>query len=252
MLLTISCYWHVWPCLWAVYVSFRVLGVCTALVAQDGALLRATTIWAGELLLVGSLGASLLRLCCSVMVVEWYTRMVSMLHRRVFRGKLLYGANCMTEGLDNVDQRVVMDTRALANDTITFLASALSLFANVASAVISAAQFGLLPTVLPLGYAVLGTAVTVLIMKPIVGLTYVKNAWEGSFRFHHVRNREFGESIAFFNVRAPAPAGGASTASLPLAMRFVVAVVAGWCRDKRLKAASRTACSTNCTKRTWP
>ena len=51
-------------------------------------------------------------------------------------------------------------------------------------------------------YTLLSLLITHCLMRPIVGKTYVKNALEGHLRFQHVRVREFGESIAFFSVRA--------------------------------------------------
>jgi len=42
--------------------------------------------------------------------------------------------------------------------------------------------------------------ITYCMLKPIVGLTFEKNSLEGFLRFQHVRVREWGESIAFFNV----------------------------------------------------
>ena len=100
--------------------------------------------------------------------------------------------------VDNPDQRINSDIGAF---TGTALAFGLTLF----SSLIDLCSFsGILFTIYPplfgvlIVYALGGTAVSVALGRPLVGLNFVQEAREADFRYALVRVRENAESVAFY------------------------------------------------------
>ena len=115
-------------------------------------MLRSTAIRVGVLIGAGAFAVSTLSFCSSALSVYWYTTMVDMLHGRVFRGQNLYAANCLVPGLDNVDQRLVMDSRTLCNDVVTFTVSLLTTLGSVVMGCNASIIYGWMPIALTVGY----------------------------------------------------------------------------------------------------
>jgi putative ATP-binding cassette transporter len=98
--------------------------------------------------------------------------------------------------IDNPDQRIADDTRAFTTTTLSFTL----IFLNSTLAAISFS--GVLWTISPLlfgvalGYAALGTLMTILLGRPLVGLNYRQSAREADFRATLIHVRENAESIA--------------------------------------------------------
>jgi len=98
--------------------------------------------------------------------------------------------------VDNPDQRIAEDVRVFTATTLSFTL----MFMNGALAVLSFS--GVLWTISPLlfgvalGYAVLGTLVTIYLGRPLIGLNYRQSDREASFRSDLIHVREHAESVA--------------------------------------------------------
>jgi vitamin B12/bleomycin/antimicrobial peptide transport system ATP-binding/permease protein len=101
--------------------------------------------------------------------------------------------------IDNPDQRIAEDTRAFTTTTLSFTL----IFLNSSLAAISFS--GVLWTISPLlfvvalGYAALGTLMTILLGRPLVGLNYRQSDREADFRAALIHVRENAESIALLH-----------------------------------------------------
>jgi putative ATP-binding cassette transporter len=101
-----------------------------------------------------------------------------------------------TAEIDNPDQRIAEDTRAFTTTTLSFTLIVL----NSTLAAISFS--GVLWTISPLlfgvalGYAALGTLLTILLGRPLVGLNYRQSDREADFRAALIHVRENAESVA--------------------------------------------------------
>src|SRR5262245_19648374 len=98
--------------------------------------------------------------------------------------------------IDNPDQRIGEDVRAFTTTTLAFTLVLLN-------SLLAAVSFsGVLWTISPLlfgvavGYAALGTVMTVVLGRPLVGLNYAQSGREADFRAALIHLRENAESIA--------------------------------------------------------
>jgi putative ATP-binding cassette transporter len=98
--------------------------------------------------------------------------------------------------IDNPDQRIAEDIRAFTTSTLSFAL----IFLN---AILAAVSFsGVLWTISPLlfgvavGYAALGTLMSILLGRPLVGLNYVQFGREADFRAALIHVRGNAESVA--------------------------------------------------------
>jgi putative ATP-binding cassette transporter len=98
--------------------------------------------------------------------------------------------------VENPDQRIADDVRVFTTTTLSFTL----MFMNGALAVLSFS--GVLWTISPLlfgvaiGYAILGTLVTIYLGRPLIGLNYRQSDREASFRSDLIHVREHAESVA--------------------------------------------------------
>jgi putative ATP-binding cassette transporter len=98
--------------------------------------------------------------------------------------------------VDNPDQRIAEDIRAFSVTTLSFALISLN-------GLLTAVSFsGVLWTISPLlfaiavGYAALGTAMAIVLGRPLVGLNYTQLAREADFRATLIHVRENAESVA--------------------------------------------------------
>jgi putative ATP-binding cassette transporter len=98
--------------------------------------------------------------------------------------------------IDNPDQRIADDIRGFTTSTLSFALISLN-------SILAAVSFsGVLWTISPLlfgvavGYAALGTLITILMGRPLIGLNYVQSDREADFRATLIHVRENAESIA--------------------------------------------------------
>lgn len=146
--------------------------------------------------------------------IRWRTWMT-----RRYLAEWLHDANhyrmqLLGDAADNPDQRIADDVRLFVEQTLTIGIGFLSSIVTLASFVIilwglSAAAplhvFGIeynIPGYLVWGalvYAVLGTVLTHLIGRPLIGLDFRQQQYEADFRFNLVRARENAEQIALLH-----------------------------------------------------
>jgi putative ATP-binding cassette transporter len=126
---------------------------------------------------------------------SWLTRRVT---ERYLDGRTYLRLKESAE-IDNPDQRIADDTRAFTTTTLSFTL----IFLNSILAAISFS--GVLWTISPLlfgvalGYAGLGTLMTVLLGRPLVGLNYRQSDREADFRATLIHVRENAESVALLH-----------------------------------------------------
>jgi putative ATP-binding cassette transporter len=108
-----------------------------------------------------------------------------------------------SDEIDNPDQRIAEDTRSFTTTTLSFTL----IFLNSALAAISFS--GVLWTISPLlfgvalGYAAMGTLMSVLLGRPLVALNYRQSDREADFRATLIHVRENAESIALLRLEGP-------------------------------------------------
>jgi len=122
-----------------------------------------------------------------------------------------YRMQLLGDAADNPDQRIAEDTQRFVEQTLTLGIGLLSSVVTLASFVVilwglsNEAPLHLfgndieIPGYLVLGaliYAMLGTVLTHLIGRPLVGLNFQQQRFEADFRFNLVRARENAEQIA--------------------------------------------------------
>jgi putative ATP-binding cassette transporter len=123
---------------------------------------------------------------------SWLTRRVT---EHYLDGRTYLRLKASAE-IDNPDQRIADDTRAFTTTTLSFTL----IFLNSTLAAISFS--GVLWTISPLlfvialGYASLGTLMTVLLGRPLVGLNYRQSDREADFRATLIHVRENAEAVA--------------------------------------------------------
>jgi putative ATP-binding cassette transporter len=127
----------------------------------------------------------------------WREWMAQHLIRRYFNNRAYYRLRD-SASIDNPDQRISEDVRNFTLNSLAFLLIALNAVVTVAvfSGVLWAIS-GILVGVLLL-YAVVGTGLSILIGRPLIGLNYRQYQKEADFRYGLVRVRDNAESIAFY------------------------------------------------------
>lgn len=146
----------------------------------------------------------------SVPIAAWYgycggrlslscrNHMTDLLVRRYFFNRAYYGLRG-TEAVDNPDQRISEDIRVfttmVVNYALVVVNSIVTLFAFLG---VLWTISGQLVSALFL-FAVVGTALSILIGKKLVGLHYEQYRKEANFRYSLVRVRDNAESIAFYH-----------------------------------------------------
>ncbi|EFN54030.1 hypothetical protein CHLNCDRAFT_31925, partial [Chlorella variabilis] len=108
--------------------------------------------------------------------------------------------HCLQAGalVDNPDQRIAVDVRNFTDTALTFSVVMLNACIDLVS--FSGILYSIYPPLFGAlaVYAVGGTALSVYIGRPLVGLNFQQEAQEANFRYGLVRVRENAESIAFY------------------------------------------------------
>jgi putative ATP-binding cassette transporter len=127
----------------------------------------------------------------------WREWLVQHLIKRYFNNRAYYQLRG-SENIDNPDQRI-------SEDVMNFTVSSLAFFLIALNSVVALVSFvGVLWTIsgmlvgIMVAYALVGTAVSVLIGRKLVGLHYKQYEKEANFRYGLVRVRDNAESIAFY------------------------------------------------------
>lgn len=149
----------------------------------------------------------------------WREWMAQHLIKRYFNNRAYYQLRG-SENIDNPDQRISEDVRNFTVSSLSFLLIALnSLVTLLAFIGVLWSISGTLVSVLFL-YAVLGTGVSILIGRRLVGLSFQQYQTEADFRYGLVRVRDNAESIAFYR--------GEKREHLDLVNRLAAAVANMW------------------------
>ncbi len=127
----------------------------------------------------------------------WREWMAQHLIKRYFNNRAYYRLRG-SESIDNPDQRISEDVRNFTTGSLSFLLITLnSVVTLVAFIGVLWTISGTLVSVLFL-YAVIGTGVSILIGRRLVGLSFHQYQKEANFRYGLVRVRDNAESIAFY------------------------------------------------------
>jgi vitamin B12/bleomycin/antimicrobial peptide transport system ATP-binding/permease protein len=126
---------------------------------------------------------------------SWLTKRVT---ARYLDGRMYFRVR-ESEEIDNPDQRIAEDIRGFTTTTLSFTLILLN-------AILAAVSFsGVLWTISPLlfgvavGYASLGTLMTILLGRPLVGLNYTQLGREADLRAALIHVRENAESVALLH-----------------------------------------------------
>lgn len=142
---------------------------------------------------------------------KWATRYFT---QRWLADNTFYRVQLTDKGTDNPDQRI-------AEDVDQFVSVSLSLSLGLLSAVVTFISFvGILWTLsgplkfmlggseivihgymvwVAIAYAAIGTGITLLLGRPLVGLNFMQQRYEADFRFGLIRVRENAEAIALYH-----------------------------------------------------
>jgi putative ATP-binding cassette transporter len=144
-----------------------------------------------------------------MLTIEWRTWLTERFLANWMTDQAYYRMQLLDRGTDNPDQRI-------AEDLNLFVTSTLSLTLGLLSAVVTLVSFVAILWVLSgmielagvqipgylvwiaLLYAVLGTIVTHLIGKPLIGIEFNQQRFEADFRFSLIRVRENSEGVALY------------------------------------------------------
>ncbi|GEP08347.1 ABC transporter ATP-binding protein/permease [Methylobacterium gnaphalii] len=141
--------------------------------------------------------------------IRWRTWLTKSLYERWLDGGTHYRIPFTDEHADNPDQRIQSDVNLFIQQTTTLSIRLLSQAATLVSFMVilwSLSRDFVLPftdTVIPgflvwlvVGYAVVGTWLTHLVGRPLIGLDFRQEKVEADFRFSLARSRIYSEQIA--------------------------------------------------------
>ena len=149
-----------------------------------------------------------------VLIINWRRWLTDRYIDEWLRNKTYYRLQVFGADTDNPDQRISEDVRLFVEMTLTFSIGVLKAFCTFVSFVFVLYQIsGPLDFTLfghsfhiegymvwvALIYSVLGTWITHVAGKKLVGLNFVQQRYEADFRFSMMRMRENAESIAFYS-----------------------------------------------------
>ena len=180
-----------------VLMSYVARDFMDAFTARDGAgFQRNLWLYLGTFALVVPIGV-FYRYTEEKLALLWRQWMTHHLLKRYFANRAYYHLRS-SETIDNPDQRIAEDVKNFTTTTLSFLLITLN------SCVTLLAFTGVLWSIsrtlvlVLISYAFLGTMVSILIGRRLVGLHYHQYEKEGNFRYGMVRVRDNAESIAFY------------------------------------------------------
>ncbi|MGH8688766.1 MAG: ABC transporter ATP-binding protein/permease [Burkholderiales bacterium] len=162
------------------------------------------------LLAFGYIAAGVYQLYLQQMLqIEWRTWLNEHLLSAWLGEGAYYRLQLVDRGTDNPDQRIAEDLRLFVDATLTLALGLLSAVVTLASFVAilwtlsGALQIGAyaVPGYMvwfALGYAIVGTWLTHLLGRPLIGLQFGQQRYEADYRFALVRLRENAEGVALY------------------------------------------------------
>ena len=148
-----------------------------------------------------------------MLMIEWRAWLTERYLAKWLSGQAYYRLQLLDKGTDNPDQRI-------ADDLNIFVDLTLSLSLGLLSAVVTLVSFiGILWTIsgalevagvsipgymvwVALVYAIVGTCLTHVIGRPLIGLNFQRQKAEADFRFSLIRVRENSEGVALYRGEA--------------------------------------------------
>jgi vitamin B12/bleomycin/antimicrobial peptide transport system ATP-binding/permease protein len=144
-----------------------------------------------------------------MLLIEWRSWLTDRLLAAWMKDQAYYRMALLDQGTDNPDQRIAEDLRLFVDYTLTL---SLGLLSAVVTLVTFTIILWKLSGVLEIGgvsipgymvwvallYAVVGTWLTHVIGRPLIGLNYNQQRYEADFRFAMVRLRENSEGVALY------------------------------------------------------
>ena len=144
-----------------------------------------------------------------MLIIEWRTWLTDKYLADWLRDRAYYRLQLLDRGTDNPDQRIADDLRLFVEETLTLSLGLLSAVVTLISFVtILWALSGAIEIAgmsipgymvwIAVVYAIVGTSLTHLIGKPLIGLNFNQQRYEADFRFSLVRLRENSEGVALY------------------------------------------------------
>ncbi|KAL4440466.1 hypothetical protein ABPG75_003467 [Micractinium tetrahymenae] len=133
----------------------------------------------------------------SKLALEWRQWMTERFTADYFYDRTFYQVQAGAL-VDNPDQRIAVDIRNFTDTALTFSVVMLNAVVDLVS--FSGILYSIYPPLFAalLVYSIGGTALSLRIGQPLVGLNFQQEAQEANFRYGLVRVRENAESIAFY------------------------------------------------------
>lgn len=133
----------------------------------------------------------------SKLALEWRQWMTEQFTEDYFYDRTFYQVQAGAL-VDNPDQRIAVDVGNFTGNALTFSVTMLNAFIDLIS--FSGILYSIYPPLFGalLVYSIGGTALSIRIGRPLIGLNFQQEAQEANFRYGLVRVRENAESIAFY------------------------------------------------------
>ena len=144
-----------------------------------------------------------------MLLIEWRTWLTEKYLADWLQDRAYYRLQLLDRGTDNPDQRIADDLRLFVEETLSLSLGLLSAVVTLLSFItilwLLSGSIELLGIEIPgymvwvaVIYAIVGTWLTHLIGKPLIGLNYNQQRYEADFRFSLVRLRENSEGVALY------------------------------------------------------
>ena len=144
-----------------------------------------------------------------MLLIEWRTWLTDKYLADWLQDRAYYRLQLLDRGTDNPDQRIAEDLKLFVEETLTLSLGLLSAVVTLLSFItilwLLSGSIELLGIEIPgymvwvaLLYAIVGTWLTHVIGKPLIGLNYNQQRYEADFRFSLVRLRENSEGVALY------------------------------------------------------
>jgi putative ATP-binding cassette transporter len=192
-------------------ISFVFRFVDTALAEREQATFWRFILIYAAILIFGSPIVAIYRYIQQKLGLYWRRWMTDRLLGNYFSHRAYYEINA-NSAIDNPDQRIAEDIKAFTKDSLYFLLLLLDSVVTILSFVAVLWTISGILSLSLVAYAVIGTAITVLIGRRLIGINFNQLRREADFRYGLVHVRDNAESIAFYR--------GEQQESVQLGQRF--------------------------------
>ncbi|MBI5591293.1 MAG: ABC transporter ATP-binding protein/permease [Deltaproteobacteria bacterium] len=134
--------------------------------------------------------------------MRWREWLTNEFLRKYFSNRSYYEIETLAE-IDNPDQRIMEDIRSFTRTSLWFLLILMGSLMDLFSFTGILWSKSVLLVVVVLGYSLVGTLLTFLIGRRLIGLNFNQLRYEADFRYSLVHVRDNAESIAFYQGEKP-------------------------------------------------